>query len=100
MLATPLPTMDVVGYLLVWRGFWRKKCGRAELEEETRLRGFLYYHWVLPYMTSAQKGGRGGVSRYAANLRTNSIDFADKEVERGSRNPKIVWTSYMEAPFG
>ena len=44
------------------------------------------------YMMSAEKGG----SRNAANLRTNSIYLADKD--RGSKNSKTVWTSYMEAP--
>ena len=33
--------------------------------------------WRLPYVTSAQKGGRG--SRNAAKLRTNGIDFADRD---------------------
>ena len=37
----------------------------------------------------------GGVSRNAANLLTNIIDVADKE---GAKNPKIRWTSNMEAP--
>ena len=56
----------------------------------------------LPYMTSAQKGiiydvrtdvDRVG-SKNAPNLRTNSLDFADREGGRGS---KLFWTSYMEA---
>ena len=47
-------------------------------------------------MTSAQKS-KGGGSRNAANLRTNNIDFADREGGGGKKN-KIVWTSHMEAP--
>ena len=35
------------------------------------------------------------MSRNTVNWRTNSSDFADRE-EGG--NPKIMWTSYMEAP--
>ena len=48
----------------------------------------------LPYKTSTHRGRR---SRNALNLQTNSLDFADKEGE-GSKNPKMLWTSYMEAP--
>ena len=32
-------------------------------------------------------------------MRTNCIDFADKEGGRGQHNPKILWTSFMEALF-
>ena len=28
-----------------------------------------------------------------------SIDFADREGGRGSQNPKILWTSYLEPPY-
>ena len=38
----------------------------------------------LPYMTSSEEGG----ARNAANLRTNSIDFADKEGGGGPKTPK------------
>ena len=38
-------------------------------------------------MTSAEKGEG---SRNAANLRANSIDFADKEGEKGSNNLRII----------
>ena len=43
-------------------------------------------------MTSKQKGGGG---KKNPNLRTNSIDFVDREGER-EKNPKIMWTSDME----
>ena len=46
-------------------------------------------------MKSAQKGGGG--SRNTPNLRTNSIDFADREMG-GSKNPIILWTSFFETP--
>ena len=46
-------------------------------------------------MTSAQR--KRGL-RNAANLRTNSSDFADRE-GGGVKNPEILWTSFMKAPF-
>ena len=48
--------------------------------------------WGLPYMTSAQRRGRGSL-RNAANFRTNSKDVADREGE----GLKVLWSSYMEA---
>ena len=49
----------------------------------------------LLYLTSAKK--RGGGLRNTPNLRTNSIDFVDRG-GRGTRYPKIMWTSYTGAP--
>ena len=48
--------------------------------------------WGLTYV----RGGRGGVKKCSK--------FADKQYRfcgqrgRGSKNPKIMWSSYMEAP--
>ena len=53
----------------------------------------------LLYMTYGQKGGGGRRTRNTPNLRTNSIELAEKEEGRVSKNPKIMWTSYMEAPL-
>ena len=47
-------------------------------------------------MTTVQEGGE---SRNAAHLLTTSVDFVDKDKRRGSKNPKMLWTSYMEAPL-
>ena len=44
-------------------------------------------------MTSAEKGEGG--SRNTPNLRANSI----LRTKRGSKNPKIVWTSHIESPL-
>ena len=45
------------------------------------------YLWGLPYMKSAEKKGEG--SRNDTNLRTNSIDFADKERGEGLKISKF-----------
>ena len=52
----------------------------------------------LSYMISAEKGG--GVSRNAAHLRTNSIDFADKEGVRGKKMAKLCGRHIWKPPKG
>ena len=47
-------------------------------------------------MKSAQKGG--GVCQNIAQSGGLTEDFADRGLDRGSKNPKLMWTSYMEAP--
>ena len=52
-------------------------------------------------MWRPQRRGRGRGWRNAANLRTNSMyRFCGQRKERrGSKNPIILWTSYMENPY-
>ena len=58
----------------------------------------------IPHMTSKHKGGLGGQELLQTfvdkQYRTITIDYANEEGRRGrvSKNPKIVWTSYMESP--
>ena len=71
-----------------------------------RVRLFLWRHLLRDYLFFScfpleasiydVRTEGGGGSRNTRNL-TNSIDFADKW--GGAKNPKILWTSFMEAYF-
>ena len=51
----------------------------------------------LPYMTSAVGGGRGVPKKQKKG--TKSAELWQWQGGRGSKNPKISRTSYMEAPY-
>ena len=55
--------------------------------------------WIrgLPYMTSAVGGGEGDPKKQTKG--TKSDDLGQWQGGRGSKNPKILPTSYMEAPL-
>ena len=52
--------------------------------------------WGLPYMTSAVGGGRG--SPRSRQKEQNQL-IHDSDRGEGSKNQKMLRTSYMEAPF-
>ena len=52
----------------------------------------------LPYMMSVQKGG--GEAKQYLKLADKSYRFCGGRWAEGSKNPKIMWTSYMEVPEG
>ena len=49
------------------------------------------------YVRFITQAGSKNAKKYL-KLQTNSIHIADRKGE-GSKNPKILWTSYREAPF-
>ena len=52
------------------------------------------YSKGLPYMTSAEKGGFKKFSKFA----NKQYILCGQRRGRGSKNPKTLWLSYMEAP--
>ena len=54
----------------------------------------------LPYMTAALRGGRGSPkSKRKEQNQLIYVGVHDKGGGRGSKNPKISRTSYLEAPL-
>ena len=97
---------DSYGNLIPFYGVWRDELCHISYysRDRKRQRGPENYfarartrnHQGASIFDVRKEKGRGGL-RNTPNLRTNSIDFVDRG-GRGTRYPKIMWTSYTGAP--